>query len=129
MIYLGQSSAMIELTPNCKLELRHPLDGTAYAISYKMQKMIEAMAGGEKPHILACGHYHKIEYLFYRNIHTFQTGAFQAQTPWMRGKQISAHMGGWIVEVHVLEDGTISRIKQEMIPFYKAIKEDYLNWR
>ena len=38
MIYLGQSDAVISLTPNCTLELRHPLDGTAYALSYKLQK-------------------------------------------------------------------------------------------
>jgi hypothetical protein len=129
MVYLGQSWATVNLTPNCILELRHPLDGTAYAISYKMQKMIDAMSGGEKPNILAVGHYHKVEYLFYRNIHIFQTGCLQAQTPWMKGKQLSAHLGGWIVEVHVDQEGTITRIKQEFLPFYDGIKDDYLNWR
>ena len=59
MIYLGQSDAVVNLTPNCTLELRHPIDGTAYALSYKLQKMIESMSGGEKPNILAVGHYHK----------------------------------------------------------------------
>lgn len=129
MKYVGMSNATIELTPNCTLELRHPIDGTAYAISYKMQKMIEAMSGGEKPNILAVGHYHKAEYLFYRNVHAIQTGCFQAQTSWMKGKQIAAMMGGWIIEAHVDEEGTITRFKQEFIPFYRAIKDDYLNWR
>lgn len=129
MNYLGQSSALIYLTPKCTLELRHPIDGTAYAISYKTQKMIEAMSGGEKPNILAVGHYHKIEYIFYRNVHCFQTGCTQAQTSWMRGKQISAHMGGWIVEVHVNDEGEITRLKYELMPFYKAIKDDYKNWQ
>lgn len=129
MVYLGQSHATINLTPNCTLELRHPLDGTAYALSYKSQKMVEAMSGGEKPNILAIGHYHKVEYLFYRNVHIYQTGCLQAQTPWMRGKQLSAHMGGWIVEVHVNEEGTITRVRQELLPFYEGIKDDYLNWR
>lgn len=129
MEYLGQSSAVIELTPNCTIELRHPIDGTAYAMSYKIQKLIEAMSGGEKPNIIAVGHYHKTEYLFYRNVHAFQTGTFQAQTPWMKGKQISAHLGGWIVELHVDEAGTITRLKQEYIPFYKAIPDDWKNWR
>jgi len=128
MHYLGMSDTIINLTPNCKLELRHPLDGTAYAISYKMQKMIDAMQGGEKPNILCVGHYHKAEYLFYRNIHTFQTGAFQAQTPWMKGKQISANVGGWIIELHVEDDGTIRRCKGEFIPFYNMIKDDWRNW-
>jgi len=129
MKYLGQSSAVINLTPNCTLELRHPLDGTAYALSYKLQKMVESMSGGEKPNILAVGHYHKGEYFFYRNVHCFQTASFQAQTPWMKGKGIAAFLGGWIVEIHVNDDGTISRIKQEYIPFYKAIVDDWKNWR
>ena len=129
MVYLGQSSAVINLTPNCTFELRHPLDGTAYSLSYKTQKMIEAMSGGEKPNVLATGHYHKAEYLFYRNIHSFQTGCLCAQTPWMKGKQISAHMGVWIIEVHVDEEGTVTRIKQEFIPFYKAIVDDWKNFR
>ena len=129
MIYLGQSDAVVNLTPNCTLELRHPIDGTAYALSYKLQKMIESMSGGEKPNILAVGHYHKAEYFFYRNVHAFQTSSFQAQTPWMKGKGIAASVGGWIVEINVDNEGTITRIKQEHIPFYKAIKDDYKNWR
>ena len=84
---------------------------------------------GEKPNILAVGHYHKSEYFMYRNVHCFQTACLQAQTPFMRGKGISAFMGGWIVEVHVDEFGTITILKQEYIPFYEAIKDDYLNWR
>jgi hypothetical protein len=129
MKYLGQGNAIISLTPNCTVELRHPGDGTAYAISYKSQKMIEAIQGGYKPNILAIGHYHKAEYIFYRNIHCFQTGCFQAQTPWMVGKSIAAMVGGWIVEVHVDGEGTITRCKGEFIPFYKMIKEDYKNWQ
>ena len=78
--YLGQSCAIISLTDNCTIELRHPIDGTAYAISYKIQKMIEAMSGGEKPNILAVGHYHKSEYFPYRNVHCIQTGCFTANT-------------------------------------------------
>jgi hypothetical protein len=128
MLYLGQSSAIVNLTPNCTLELRHPLDGTAYAISYKMQKMAEAISGGEKPNILAVGHYHKAEYLFYRNIHIFQTGCFQAQSSWMKGKGISAHLGGWIVEIAVNDEGTIESIKPQFIPFYTGIKDDWKNW-
>ena len=129
MIYLGQSAATIELTPNCTLELRHPIDGTAYAISYKTQKMLDAMHGGEKPNVLLIGHYHKMEYIFYRNVHAFQSGCFQAQTNWMKGKQIAAAVGGWIIELHVDDEGTITRCKGEFIPFYRSIKDDYLNWR
>ena len=85
MKYLGRDCARIEITPNCILELRHPWDGTAYALSYKPQKMIDGMEADSKPNILAIGHYHKLEYLFYRNVHCFQAGCFQTQTPFYKG--------------------------------------------
>lgn len=128
MKYLGRDCARVEITPNCILELRHPWDGTAYAISYKPQKMIEGMEADSKPNILAIGHYHKLEYLFYRNVHCFQAGCFQTQTPFTRGKGISVHLGGWIITVEVDKRGYIQRIIPEMIPFYKGINSDYKNW-
>jgi hypothetical protein len=129
MDYLGRDCAVINLTPRCTLELRHPWDGTAYALSYKIQKMIEAMESDSKPNILAVGHYHKAEYLFYRNVHALQTGCFQGQTPFTRGKGISVHLGGWIVTVVVDETGTIQKIAPEFVPYYSSIKDDYRNFR
>ena len=129
LVYLGRDCAVVNLTPNCTLELRHPWDGTAYALSYKIQKMIEAMESDSKPNILAVGHYHKAEYLFYRNVHAFQTGCFQSQTPFTRGKGISVHMGGWLATVTVDEAGYIQRITPEFVPFYSSIKEDYKNFK
>ena len=128
MKYLGRDCAVINITPKCKLELRHPWDGTAYALSYKIQKMIEAMESDSKPNILAVGHYHKAEYLFYRNVHALQTGCFQGQTPFTRGKGISVHIGGWIVTVRVDKDGYIQGFSPEFIPFYSSIKDDYKNF-
>lgn len=128
MEYLGRDCAVINLTPKCTLELRHPWDGTAYALSYKMQKMIEAMESDSKPNILAVGHYHKAEYLFYRNVHALQTGCFQGQTPFTRGKGISVHMGGWIITIRVDDKGTIQGFAPEFVPFYSSIKNDYKNF-
>lgn len=128
MEYLGRDCAVINLTPKCTLELRHPWDGTAYALSYKMQKMIEAMESDSKPNILAVGHYHKAEYLFYRNVHALQTGCFQGQTPFTRGKGISVHMGGWLVTIRVDGHGTIQGFAPEFVPFYSSIKNDYKNF-
>jgi len=125
MIYLGMNNAKVELTPKCILELNHPLDGASYALSYTLQKTIDAMSGGEKPNILINGHHHKMIYLFYRNIHAFEAAAFQSQTYWMKGKRIPAHMGGWIYEVYVDEEGTIKRCGSTFFPFYKAVEWDY----
>jgi predicted phosphodiesterase len=125
MIYLGRSSCKVNITPNCIVEINHPLDGASYAISYALQKMIDAMPGGGKPNIYLGGHHHKAMYLFYRNIHAFECGTTQAQTPWMRGKRLPAHMGGWIIEVHVDDEGTVTRCGGEFVPFYTEIENDY----
>lgn len=127
MDYLGRDCAVINLTDNCTLELRHPWDGTAYALSYKPQKMIEAMESDSKPNILAIGHYHKAEYLFYRNVHAIQTGCFQGQTPFTRGKGISVNIGGWIITIKVATDGSIKSITPQFIPYYSSIANDYKN--
>lgn len=129
MKYLGRDCAVINITPNCTLELRHPWDGSAYALSYKLQKMIEAMESDSKPNILAVGHYHKAEYIFYRNVHALQTGCFQSQTPFTRGKGISVHMGGWIVTIRVDKNGYIQGFAPEYIPYYASIKKDYKNFK
>lgn len=101
--YLGENEAHIKLGPKTELMLFHPGDGTAYATSYKMQKLTESFTGGEKPNIVVEGHYHKALYMFSRNIHCIEGGTLCGQTGWMRGKKIPAHMGFWILE------GTISK--------------------
>lgn len=129
MRYLGREDAKVYITENCCLELLHPGGGTAYAISYKPQKIVESMSGGEKPNILIVGHFHKAEWLFYRNVHILQGGCTEAQTQFMRSKQLAAMMGGFIVEVRVHDDGSIDEIQYRFFPFYKAIGNDYMNWR
>lgn len=129
MVYLGRDCAVIDLTPNCKLELRHPWDGTSYALSHKIQKIIDAMDQSSKPNILAVGHYHKMEQLYYRDVFAFQTGCFQSATPFTIGKGISITMGGWIIEVEVNDDGSISSINSRFIPYTNFIKDDYKNFQ
>ena len=90
-------------TRDITLRLLHPGKGTAYALSYQPQKWAESISGGDKPSIAALGHYHKIEQLFYRNIHIFQTGTFEEQTPFMQRKNIAAMLGGWILKVNELD--------------------------
>lgn len=125
MTYLGMLNAKINLTPNCVIELNHPLDGGSYALSYSIQKYIDSMSGGEKPNILINGHHHKAMSLFYRNIHAIEAGTFEAQSAWMKGKRLAAHVGGWILTVHVDDEGHVNRFVPEFIPFYDMIKDDF----
>lgn len=83
------------------------------------------MSQDDLPNIYLTGHHHKAIYLYYRGIHCLEAGTFEAQTPWMRGKRLAAHVGGWIVTLHVDAEGNIKRFIPEWIPFPKTIHHDY----
>lgn len=128
--YIGRDLAIINITDKISLMLRHPWSGSAYALSYKPQKIIEAMeiACIDKPVILGIGHFHKMEYLYYHGIHCFQTGCFQGATPFTVGKGISVAMGGWIITVEIDSSGNLKYITPRAVTFKDAIKEDYKNY-
>jgi predicted phosphodiesterase len=118
--YHGNMESDVEIkTDNGSAIVRmfHPDGGTAYAMSYKFQKIVESMSGGHKPNVLLLGHYHKSEYAFYMNVHVIQAGTTQHQTPFMRGKHMPAHMGFWIVELTVNQAG-VARCQPLWFPDY-----------
>lgn len=115
--HLGQDEGDIEVQ-GVKIKLFHPGDGTAYATSYKLQKLIESFSGGEKPHIVLEGHYHKAMYMFCRGVHGFECGTLCGQSQFMRGKKIPAHMGFWIITVVPNKNG-VERIVPEFIPWHE----------
>jgi len=124
--YLGEDAATIDFaTPNgrrFRVMLIHPDGGTAYALSYKPQRITEQIEGGNKPNLLCIGHFHKAEWMpSYRNVSVIQVGAFQFQTPFMVRKGAAAHVGGWIVRVTVQEDDALSNmVRAEFVSFYSA---------
>jgi predicted phosphodiesterase len=116
--YLGNAEGDIKLKNGVKIKLLHPDGGTAYALSYRPQKIIESLSGGEKPELLFIGHFHKLEQLFYRNVHAFQTGTFCGQTKFMRGKNIPAHKGFWIIDIYSKTNGGIDKLIPQLYPAY-----------
>lgn len=79
------------------LAVVHPGGGSAYALSYSIQKIVESYEGGEKPAVGLYGHYHKLWAGIIRNVWCVQTGTQQDQTPFMRKKRLEAHVGGTLV--------------------------------
>jgi len=120
--YCGYMEADFELKAekgSAILRVVHAGGGTAYALSYQPQKLIESLTGGDKPHILLIGHYHKAEVLpSYRNVRSVQGGCGCDQTRFMRKKRIEAHVGGWIIEFQQAKDGSINRFKTEWLGFF-----------
>jgi predicted phosphodiesterase len=115
--YLGEMEADIKFGPNCTMKLFHAGDGTAYATSYKMQKLVESLEGGKKPAILVEGHYHKALYMFQRNVHCIEAGTTCGQTGWMRGKKIPANKGFWILDFDMSKTG-VKNFNTTLCPAY-----------
>jgi hypothetical protein len=117
--FLGDRDVDVLLNGKTRMKLLHPGGGSAYALSYRPQKIVESFEGGKKPQLLFIGHYHKIENLFYRNVNVFQAGTFESQTDFMAEKGISAHKGGWILDLETTVDGTIKTLQTRLVPFYE----------
>ena len=125
MTYLGINTAVIQLTPNCKMELFHPQDGSAYALSYSGQKYLDSLSGGDKPNIIFVGHHHKYISMWYRNVWYFEVPSTHLQSDWEKGKRIRNDSGALIITVEVDEQGTLVDCNHSMIPHIKHIKDDW----
>jgi len=113
---------------DCVVRLFHPGGGTAYALSYRPQKIVEALQGGTKPDVLIIGHFHKAEHIpGYRNVEVLQAGCCQDQSSFMAKKSLAAHVGGWTVTMWMDESGVIRRFLPEWNGFFN--KEFYLSRR
>jgi len=101
-----------------KIRVIHPGGGSSYAHSYKSQKYVESLQGGEKPSIVLVGHYHKFNYSYPRSVHMVQCGCVQDQTTFMRKRNIEAHVGACIVRFKQNSIGVFTSVNIEWMPYY-----------
>ena len=115
--FIGHDEGSISLKGKATLWLWHGEDGNSYALSYRLQKILESLTGGEKPNAMHAGHTHKFVSIFERHVFCTSVGCMQSQTPWMRGKRIAAHVGFAIVDYWVNDRG-ICKMTHTWYPFY-----------
>ena len=115
--FLGHDEGDISLNGRVTLKLWHGEDGNSYALSYRLQKIVESLSGGEKPNILVAGHVHKYVNMFERNIWCISAGCLQSQTRWMRSKRLAAHVGFCICDVWLGKTG-VAKFRLTWYPFY-----------
>lgn len=101
-----------------KVNVVHFGGGSSYAFSYRTQKHVEAFQGGEKPSVVLAGHLHKWDYCYPREVHGFQIGCVEDQTPFMRKNNIQAMVGGCIIELKQDSKGVFVRVRVEWMPFF-----------
>lgn len=111
------------------MRLIHGGGGSAYAMSYRPQKIVESYTGGQKPQILLIGHYHKLEYCYPRGVHAIQVGATQDQTPFLRKKSIESHLGGVTLRFTQSRDGLVHGVTPQFHTFYDRDFYESRQWR
>jgi predicted phosphodiesterase len=115
--YLGHDIGDVKINGTV-WRLHHGRDGGgSYAVSYRIQKIIEAYTGGDKPHVLLTGHDHKQGYFFTRNVHAVLGGALCRQSQWMKATRKANIDGFWILEADIA-DNEIKRFTPTWYPFY-----------
>jgi len=115
--FLGHDIAEFTINQGIKICLWHGEDGSSYATSYRLQKIVESLTGGSKPNMIIAGHTHKHNYSFERNVHILSAGACSLQSSYMKSKRLANHAGFWIVDLTVNKK-SIVKCKVEWFPFY-----------
>lgn len=117
--YLGLESGLITLEPSgVTIRLWHGKDsGSSYALSYRPQRIINALTPQQKSSVLLLGHDHKQNYIHYRNIHTVSCGCIQSQSAWMASKGLQAMEGFHIIKMGV-KDKEVKWFEPRFYPFY-----------
>ena len=114
--YLGQDRAFFYYD-NCKIELFHPGGGTSRILSTKPQNGIDQLFSGTKPKLSLRGHYHKVYYMLYRNIHLLLCPCNVDQSSFMMKNEIPNLMGDYFVTIWYDDNGDIQYIETEPMIF------------
>jgi len=124
MIYLGNQKASVMIN-NCRIDLFHPMDGSAYAKSYSGQKTIENMRGGDKPNAMFVGHHHKMVYFVDRNVHYCEVPCLCEATKFIEGKRLENTIGAMFPTINIDDKGNIITFNPETMIFYRTLENDY----
>lgn len=106
------------------VELWHPQKGSAYAVSYPIQKKIESFVPGEKPHILLIGHWHRFCYVVERGVHGIACPTFQGGGSAF-GRSLTSGapaIGGIVLSWDSTEHGTVRNFKIDLRSYYEIEK-------
>jgi hypothetical protein len=128
LIYLGDYGAYLELLGQ-RIYLHHPGGGSTYAKSYPAQKQIAGFSPEAKPDFLIRGHLHRFCHILDRNVEAVDLPSFQAQTPYMKQKGLTAEVGFCVLTIKVndaegFQDNLVGS-KLEHYPFFIPKERDY----
>ena len=122
--YIGQDRGIYTLD-NCKIEMFHPGGGTSRILSTKPQNGIDQLPSRTKPNISLRGHYHKVYYMLYRNIHTLLVPCNVDQSSFMMKNELPNLMGDYFLTIYYDDNGDVHYFEPEPMIFeQKDVREN-----
>jgi hypothetical protein len=116
--FYGNASAYLRVR-GALVHLWHPKGGPAYALSYSMQKRIEAYSPGLKPDITLIGHLHKSCSATTRGVHGLLVPCFQGPGSAYSNSLVGPPVnGGIILSWRLTEHGTLRSFRHEEVSYY-----------
>lgn len=107
------------------VRMLHPCGSCSYAVSYKLQKFVEAFDSAEKPGILVVGHWHRSCYIYTRGVHAFACPTLQGPGSAF-GKSLGLGpqaIGGLLMKWKLTKFKTIRELTFKPISYFKHEKE------
>lgn len=106
IVYLGADVADMKIG-KLKIRLFHGQGGTAYSVSYKIQKYLDSIPLSERPDILQTGHIHRSFYMKQDHTHCFQTSCLEDTTPYSRAMGFPNDKSVWWCDVEFDDKGRV----------------------
>lgn len=129
LVYLGQESCMIYLESDhgkpIKIDLRHPLGNIAYTVSYKPQRIVDAMRSEERPDIMTFGHFLVHDTFIHHDVLINQVPSCCATTPEMTNRGTNNILGATILTLYLDNKNRITKTERMFLNYRNAIPNDY----
>lgn len=125
MIYLGNDRCLLNIK-NSVIDMRNVKAKKTYTVSYRGQKMVDAMRSEDVPDILLYGGLLQMESFNYRGVRLISAPSCCASTNEMINNEYNNIVGNWFVTVKFDSKGNITSIIPISSTYYKTNKDDYL---
>ena len=129
LVYLGQESCTIYLQSDngkpIKIDLRHPLGNIPYTVSYKPQRIVDAMRSEERPDIINFGHFLVHDTFIHHDVLVNQIPSLCATTPEMLNKGTNNIVGATILTLYLDKKNRITKTERMFLNYRTIIQDDY----
>lgn len=133
LVYLGQQNCTIYLTGDngkpIKIELRHPSGTIPYTVSYKPQRIIDAMRSEERPDIMNFGHFLVHDTFVHHDVLVNQVPSCCATTPEMINKGTNNIVGATILTLYLDKKNRIIKNERMFLNYRMVSDDDYKGFK